>query len=186
MTPKIGRKKAKKSPENRQGERTDLPVQQDSRLRPSNGSVDYQEVDEFDGEDVSPAKREEVVVDMTRGIRISIAVMFERLHGGVFKRGVAEDIRKCLGLGKHYGVQSVIKHYCIHRALGQKYTGDRIVEDTLGRKPILDVDGVEAQILADNLEDGVSIGTCWNIINDHRRQGGQDSVTYAAVYGLLQ
>ena len=101
------------------------------------------------------------MVDVTRGIWILIAVMLERIHQGVFKRGVAEDTWKHLLLGPHYGVISVLKHYCLHQSLGLKYTGDQIVDNssnrTLGRKPKLAVDSIEAQILADNLEDGVSL-----------------------------
>ena len=86
--------------------------------------------------------------------------MFERVHGGVYSRKVSEDIRKRLALGNGYNVIAILKQYMLHRSLGLKYTGDHIVEGTvrLGRPPILDVGGVEAQILADNLEDGVSIG----------------------------
>ena len=189
MTPRkgIGRRKPSKSPVNKQGERSTIqtpsPAVEDSRPSRSNAAVvTYAEVDEYHEE----SKCNEAVVDLNRGVRISICVMLERLHDGVFKAGVAEDIRKRLGLGPRYSVHNVLKHYCLHRALGVKYTGDRIVELQLGRKPILDIDSVEAQILADNLEDGVSIGTCWHIINDHRQQSEKDSVTFSAVYGLLQ
>ena len=56
----------------------------------------------------------------------------------------------------YYGVNGVMKDYCLHESLGLKYTGDQIVDNSnnrsLGRKPILAVDGIKAKILADSLE----------------------------------
>ena len=186
--PRIGKYRPKKSPHNQQGQRNDrIPAancsQDSSRPTRSNeASIDYVEVDS----DVDFSDEEKPVINMNKGIRIAICVLFEKDYKDL-TNDVVEAIRRRMLLGKRHGVRGVLENYLLHRALGEPYNGERIQSDrSLGRKPILDVDSPEAQLLADNLEDGVSLPTCWGMINEHRRQELKPSVTYSAVYGLLK
>ena len=154
--------------------------------RSNKGNIEYVEIDsavDFPDDDED---EEQPVVNINKGIRIAICVLLEKHFQGVLSMDAVEAIRRRLLLGKRHGIKNVISDYLLHQAMGIPYKGDRIQREPLGRKLILDMDSVEASLLADKIEDGVSLPTCWDIINEHRQQEQKPSVTYSAVYGLLQ
>jgi hypothetical protein len=56
----------------------------------------------------------------------------------------------------------------------------------MGQPPILSVESVEAQIIADALEQGTSIpNACW-LANKHRKETGEDSLCIAPVRNLIK
>ena len=55
-----------------------------------------------------------------------------------------------------------------------------------GRKAILDVGSVEAQLVADAIEQGTSLKLAHLIVNTHRQQEKLPAVTFSAIYRLVK
>ena len=54
-----------------------------------------------------------------------------------------------------------------------------------GRKVILENNSMEAQIIADNVESGLSSIACWAIVNQHLKEQLLPSLTLSSVYGCI-
>ena len=63
-----------------------------------------------------------------------------------------------------------------------QYTGEGNYR-SVGRKPIIKSDSIEAEIIADAIESGNSIEMAAYTVNQHREAHDLPSLTYSAVYG---
>ena len=128
----------------------------------------------------------------TRNIRLAIAVLFEVVLGSPPSEEWKErktvptimdmfDQRK-----KSFGKK--IRNVCRDVLQCQE---DEIPYDPVrkyknsGRKPIIAVDSVEAEIIADAIESGNSIKMASHIANKYREEKGRDSLTLSAVTGCF-
>jgi hypothetical protein len=92
------------------------------------------------------------------------------------------EIRKALGIQKSVDILNILEDVVECKRLGQKYNGDRRVDPNkkLGRRPIISMDSIEAQIIVDYIEDGGSVRNAHALVNEHRRQQLLASLTIAA------
>lgn len=131
-------------------------------------------------------------LDERRARRISICYYFkfvlheppqEEWDG---KGGAIPTIRHALRIPPRTDLKSMLLDFLEHERTGVEYKGDRINGSTLGRPPILTTDSVEAHIVADSIEDGLSVPQTTLMCNEHRRQEGQSALTEAPVYTLVK
>lgn len=131
------------------------------------------------------------VINMEKAKRLSIIFMFENKFSGTEndwdgKDGIIVQIRKSLGLKRGVDVRSILNDYIAHKILGIEYTGTRRMHSGKpGRKPTLGIESIEAQIVVDAIEDGLSFKKAWQAVNWHRKEESLPSVTFACVYSLL-
>jgi hypothetical protein len=74
-------------------------------------------------------------------------------------------------------------HDC--HCLGTQYTGERRSEGELGRKVLIKKTSVEAQIIADAVEDGMSMAMAHALVNKHCYEGGLEPYSLSAVRTLI-
>ena len=51
---------------------------------------------------------------------------------------------------------------------------------------IIQHDSSEAKIIIDAIMSGASLKFAWNLVNEHRKEEGEDSITGSAEYELVQ
>lgn len=131
-------------------------------------------------------------------LRLAIAQIFERVHGGEpdseekpwhGKGGIVVQIRKALNLNPTQYIDYVLFDVLECKSKGLTYTGEGAPRK--GRPPILSTDSEVAQIVADVLEHGGTFKMATQILNFHLMEKSQepgaerfDSVTYSCVRGL--
>ena len=54
----------------------------------------------------------------------------------------------------------------------------------VGRPPKIKTDSAEAQIVADCIEDGLSLNLTTLLLNEHMRQQGKEPYSFSAVYSV--
>jgi len=91
-----------------------------------------------------------------------------------------------LSLPKGTCLKPLLRHVIACREMGVPYTGERRISEDLGRPPSIALDLIEAQIIADCCEDGMSIELTRATVNEHRRQNGESSFTLAPIYRVSQ
>jgi hypothetical protein len=80
------------------------------------------------------------------------------------RNGIRKEIRERLGLPRNARLDHILIDVLACKKAGISYEGEQQVGDAnlLGKPPILSVDSVEEQIIADALESGTSIpNACW-------------------------
>jgi hypothetical protein len=127
-------------------------------------------------------------------VRLAVAFLFVTHHDALEDRnlwsgkyGIRKNIRDRLGLQCQTKIDPILNDVLACKKAGISYTGERHVGDAkVGRPPILAVDSVEAQIIADSLESGGSIPiACW-LANQHRKEIGAESICIAPVRSLVK
>ena len=121
--------------------------------------------------------------------RIGIAFVFQQMLGGpadekewTGQSGVIPKLRKMLSLPKGTCLKPLLRDVNACREMGVPYTGERRISEDLGRPPSIALDSIEAQIIADCCEDGMSIELTRATVNEHCRQNGESSFTLAPIY----
>jgi len=97
--------------------------------------------------------------------------------------GVIPRIRDTLGIPATTKLDSILEDIMACEASGKQYSGHRRTARAF--KPcVLATNSVEAQIVADCLEDGFSLVQATNLVNKHRMDNDEDLVSNSAVYSL--
>jgi hypothetical protein len=66
------------------------------------------------------------------------------------------------------------------------YTGTRKIGPSTGKQPTLATDSIEAQIVADCLESGLSLPLTQWMVNQHRKETGEESLTQSPIWHLMK
>jgi hypothetical protein len=134
------------------------------------------------------------ILARVRDFRITVAYLFINVHGGEAdsnenpwngKNGVMAKFRQSMNLSRGTEIIGILNEVLDCQKLGIRYTGAHEMANC-GRKSILDINSVEAQIAVDTVESGSSLQIAWNLVNRHRQEEGLDSLTRAAVYGVIR
>ena len=135
----------------------------------------------------------EDVINERKARRMAIAYIFIHVLGAPAEaewdgtNGAIPKIRKALDIPEKSPIKSILYDILEHKRMGLEYKGDRIITDSpLGRTPILTLDSPEAQIVADAIEDGLSIVQTTMMCNEHRRQEQLIALTKAPIEGLIK
>jgi hypothetical protein len=115
------------------------------------------------------------VIDVKTSLRISIAFLFVQQYGAekteeawIGQGGIIPSIRSSLGIPIGTNIKPILQDILECRRLGVTYTGNRRLSGkTLDRTPFLTTDYIEAQIVADCIEDGQSICFTVMVVNHH-------------------
>jgi predicted flap endonuclease-1-like 5' DNA nuclease len=101
--------------------------------------------------------------------------------------GTTVQIRDFLKIPKNSGgrVRQILSqvHHC--HCVGTRYTGVRNSDGGLGRKVIIKKTSVEAQIIADAVEDGMSMAMAHIIVNKHCYEADREPFSLSAVRTLI-
>ena len=101
--------------------------------------------------------------------------------------GTVIRIQKCLNFDVEYRrrIRVIISQVYHCHCIGTQYTGERNVTGDLGRKVIIKKTSVEAQIIADAVEDGMSMAMAHALVNKHCFENGQEPFSLSAVRTLI-
>eukprot|EP00536_Pseudo-nitzschia_multiseries_P007827 jgi/Psemu1/18844/gm1.18844_g len=170
----------------------------ESTGRPSPRSipqVNYAEKSSDDEEEIDPETYKEPplpVATSQKHVRISIAVIFERLLGSPSQENwhrLKTIAQICDRLGNttrsfRRTVSQVCTEvlHCVEN--GTAYTGDGNYSKS-GRPPVIAVDTIEAEIIADSIEGGNSIRMTRLIVNHYRRKFQLPALTYWSVRSCM-
>jgi hypothetical protein len=101
--------------------------------------------------------------------------------------GTVVILRQSLKIPKNSSgrVREIISqvHHC--HCVGVRYTGERNSDGGLGRKVIIKKTSVEAQIIADAVEDGMSMAMAHALVNKHCAEAEQEPFSLSAVRTLI-
>eukprot|EP00536_Pseudo-nitzschia_multiseries_P016558 jgi/Psemu1/46626/gm1.46626_g len=170
----------------------------ESTGRPSPRSifqVNYAEESSDDEEEIDPETYEEPplpVATSQKHMRISIAVIFERLLGSPPQEDwhrLKTIAQICDRLGNTTrSFQRTVSQVCtevLHCVEnGTAYNGDGNYSKS-GRPPVIAVDTIEAEIIADSIEGGNSIRMTPLIVNQYRRKFQLPALTYWSVRSCM-
>jgi hypothetical protein len=133
------------------------------------------------------------LLDESRIRRLTVAYIFKNKYNLEEQRTLWEGkgqivagIRKFLCLDRNYPVKPILEDVLECRRKGIPYEGNRRVTQKLGRKPIISIDSIEAQIIADAIEDYLGIRSATQLVNEHRKQQNLVAITKSAVEGLIK
>lgn len=100
------------------------------------------------------------------------------------KDGIIPSLRKLCDIPDGTKIEYILNDYLECKRKGRAYSGEG--GSSPGRCPIIESDSAEAQIIADVIEDGMSIGMAQRLVNRHRREcdGDLEPYSYSAVRGL--
>jgi hypothetical protein len=134
------------------------------------------------------------LLDNVRAYRMTVAFLFLNVHdceedsndspwNG--RDGIMAKIKRAMNVGKNHDISPILLHVLECKKLGMRYNGDNNLSQC-GRNKIIDLDSVEAQIAVDAVESGSSLAIAWNLVNQHRKEEGLDSVTRSAIYNVIR
>ena len=133
-------------------------------------------------------------VQSRKNIRLGIALHYEYVLGSPpenewRKSRTVSTICKVFGQQSRRAFEETVRNtirdvvYCQEHCL--RYSGDGHYE-SVGRKTIIKEDSVEAEIIADTMENGNSLKMGAYIVNQYRKTNSKPSVTYSAVHGCFK
>ena len=148
---------------------------------------------------VNEVKLQDIFKDPEMARRIQIAGTFTQKYGAkpdckeqpwYGENGVIACLREDCGLSERCAIAYVLESVIDvrkKRMMGETdvFYKARQLGGT-GRKPKLETDSVEAQIVADELESGCSQRIAWHSVNVYREQVGLEPVAFNSVYTLIK
>eukprot|EP00536_Pseudo-nitzschia_multiseries_P017905 jgi/Psemu1/53088/gm1.53088_g len=171
--------------------------EEDSKLPARSPTVNYEEEDDLQEEVIAPEDYWEepphLAASSPADMRISIAFYFENIlksppeHLWKKKKTIA-SIANIFDLSNRRSFRDTVKQVCRDVVLCQQvnlpYTGKGNYQ-AVGRKCVIPLDSVEAEVIADALESGNSINMSTYIVNQYREKNELPSLTYSAVRGCM-
>ena len=133
-------------------------------------------------------------LDSVRDFRLTVAYLFLNVHGGeedceenpwCGKNGIIAKIRESMNLCRGTRIDHILRDVLECKKLGLRYAGES-EKFNCGRTVSIQHDTSEAQIIIDAIENGSSMPIAWNLVNQHRKEEGGDSITKSAVYQFIQ
>ena len=160
-----------------------------------NGDEDWEDVD--DGEPVDGfvefvEERNEPLFQNDIIQRLAIGFMFYKKFGAPENhqewrlQKIRPQIRKAFDLPPGARIDHILNDVVACKKAGVAYTGTRKIGPYTGKQPTLDTDSNEAQIVADCLESGFSLSLTQWMINQHRKESGEDSLTQSPIRHLMK
>jgi hypothetical protein len=101
--------------------------------------------------------------------------------------GTVSQIQKDLKFENYFRtrIRFILSQVYHCHCIGTQYTGERNVTGDLGRKVIIKKTSVEAQIIADAVEDGMSMAMAHVLVNKHCFEAGLEPFSLSAVRTLI-
>ncbi len=99
---------------------------------------------------------------------------------------IRPQIRKAFDLSYSARIDHILNDVVACKKAGIAYTGTRKIGPTTGRQPTLATDSIEAQIVADCLESGFSLSLTQWMVNQHRKEAQEESLTLAPIRHLMK
>eukprot|EP00536_Pseudo-nitzschia_multiseries_P011034 jgi/Psemu1/27662/gm1.27662_g len=169
--------------------------EEDSKLPARSPTVNYEEEDDLQEEVIAPEDYWEepphLAASSPADMRTSIAFYFENIlksppeHLWKKKKTIA-SIANIFDPSNRRSFRDTVKQVCQDVVVCQHanlpYTGKGNYQ-AVGRKCVIPLDSVEAEIIADALESGNSINMSTYIVNQYREKNELPSLTYSAVRG---
>jgi hypothetical protein len=126
--------------------------------------------------------------------RLAIGYMFFKKFGAVDNhqewrdKSIRPQIRKAFNLSKNLRIDHILSDVVACKKAGITYTRTRKIGayTTMGKPPILATDSIEAQIIADCLESGWSLSLSQWMVNQHRKEAQEESLTLAPIRHLMK
>jgi hypothetical protein len=126
--------------------------------------------------------------------RLAIVYMFFKKFGAVHNhqewrdKNISPQIRKAFNLSKNHRIDHILRDVVACKKAGITYTGKRKIgaHTTMGKPPILTTDSIKAQIIANCLESGWSLSLSQWMVNQHRKEAQEESLTLAQIRHLMK
>jgi hypothetical protein len=125
---------------------------------------------------------------------LAIGYMFFKKFGAVHNHqewrdtNICPQIRKAFNLSKNYRIDHILSDVVACKKAGITYAETRKIgaHTTMGKPPILATDSIKAQIIADCLESGWSLSLSQWMVNQHRKEAQEESLTQAPIRHLMK
>ena len=91
-----------------------------------------------------------------------------------------------LQLKRQTNIKPILRDILVCKHNGTTYRGDTKLKGNVGRRATLEVDSIEAQIIANFIETGMSQRRALSMLNHHRNELNQPLVSYTAVNTLIK
>jgi hypothetical protein len=137
-------------------------------------------------------ERNEPVFQTDTVQRLAIGYMFHKKFGAPENhqewrdKKIRPQIRKAFDMPSGARIDHILNDVIACKKAGIAYTGTRKIGPSTGRQPALATDSIEAQIVADCLESGFSISLTQWMVNQHRKETGEDSLTQSPIRHLMK
>ncbi len=124
--------------------------------------------------------------------RLAIGYMFFKKFGAPENhqewrdKKIRPQIRKAFDMPSGARIDHILNDVIACKKAGIAYTGTRKIGPSTGRQPALATDSIEAQIVADCLESGFSISLTQWMVNQHRKETGEESLTQSPIRHLMK
>jgi hypothetical protein len=101
-------------------------------------------------------------------------------------KNIRPQIRKAFDLSYSARIDHILNDAVACKKAGIAYTGTRKMGPTTGKQPTLATDSIEAQIVADCLETELSLPLTQWMVNQHRKETGEESLTQSPIRHLMK
>jgi hypothetical protein len=124
--------------------------------------------------------------------RLAIGYMFFKKFGAPENhqewrdKKIRPKIRRAFDMPSGARIDHILNDVVACKKAGIAYTGTRKIGPTTGKQPTLATDSIEAQIVADCLESGFSLSLTQWMVNQHRKETEEDSLTQSPIRHLMQ
>ena len=132
--------------------------------------------------------------------RAAIAYLFTEKYGGLNrlngdlmqnwkgKGGIISKIRQDLGYKRtsNIKIEKVLVQIVLCAREGRKFNPADLDGRTGNRSPLFDCDSIEANIIADNIEAGLSERNTLRILNQHLTSEGREPATRASIVSVIR
>jgi hypothetical protein len=163
----------------------------------SNSEIKYRDkednagIENIDGLNELFDERTEPVFKSETVQRLAIGYMFFKTFGAPEDhqewrdRNICPQIRKAFNLDDGSRIDHILNDVVACKKAGIEYRGSRKIGASVGRRPILRLDSMEAQIIADCFESGFSISLTQWLVYQHRKETQQPSLTQSPIQHLM-
>jgi hypothetical protein len=150
-------------------------------------------IDDDKTQTILNATSEECPTLNSQATRLAIAYHYLKVLGAPppeewdGRDGTVTILKNCLKIpnNSRSRIRVIISQVYHCHCIGTQYTGERITVGELGRKVIIKKTSVEAQIIADAVEDGMSMAMAHALVNKHCFEAGQEPFSLSAVRTLI-
>ena len=111
--------------------------------------------------------------------RMAIAMAFEYKYNSLenpddWDYGMLISLKELVGFHHNSKVNPILMDVIYCKKNGLQYTGKHKYAQRSSRAIIRELDGIEAQIVADSIEDGHSIRQSLSVLNNHEKEKGSN------------
>ncbi len=99
---------------------------------------------------------------------------------------IRPQIRKAFDMPSGARIDHILNDVIACKKAGIAYTGTRKIGPSTGKQSTLATNSIEAQIVADCLESGFSLPLTQWMVNQHRKETGEESLTQSPIRHLMK